>query len=343
MRLQDLEYLLPEHLIAQQPCKQRTDSRLLVVQRDTRTLSDQRFSDLPTLLDPHSVVVINNTRVLPAKFFLRRESGGLIEGLWLSADSDGIWQVLLRGGGRLRAHEVLRFEVSDSAHSVTVVERRGGGAFRLRVDPPAVAEEILERVGVMPLPHYIRRQGRELEPQDRQRYQTVFATQIGAIAAPTAGLHFDQSLMQSLRDVGIQLVEVTLHVGAGTFRPIEAQQLGDHTMHSESYSVSEDAWQVITRAAGDGRDIVAVGTTTTRVLETVVTTQRLMGETDLFIYPPYSFRLVNALITNFHLPRSSLLAMIYAFGTTELMREAYQHAVAQQYRFFSYGDAMLIL
>ncbi len=342
MRAEDLVYELPDELIAHDPVQPRRASRLLLVQKKRRQWSDRRFEDFPDLLRPDDVLVLNNTRVLPAKFYLRRKTGGRIEGLWCGRDDDGTWQVLLRGASRLKIGEALEFEGLPGTHEVVVADRGERGAYRLTVRPESDPAAVLAEVGRTPLPHYIQRNDARDERIDRERYQTVYAREPGAVAAPTAGLHFDTALLETLRSKGVGIVEVTLHVGPGTFQPIESDRTEDHTMHAERYAVEQDAWDAIQQAKSSGQRIVSVGTTSARVLETVAQTGRLSGETDIFIYAPYSFAMVDVLLTNFHLPRSTLLAMIYAFGETDLMRRVYAHAIERRYRFYSYGDAMLI-
>ncbi len=342
MRVDELDYELPAELIAHDPAQPRRASRLLIVDRTHRHWSDRRFEDLPDLLRPDDVLVLNNTRVLPAKFHLRRKTGGRIEGLWCACDEDGTWQVLLRRASRLKIGEVLEFDGRPESYEVVVADRGERGAYRLTVRPESNPAAVLAEVGRTPLPHYIQRKDARNERIDRERYQTVYARESGAVAAPTAGLHFDTALLETLQSKGVGIVEVTLHVGPGTFQPIESDHTEDHTMHAERYAVEQSAWDAIQQAKGGGRRIVSVGTTSARVLETVAQTGRLSGETDIFIYAPYSFATVDVLLTNFHLPRSTLLAMIYALGGTDLMRRAYAHAIEQRYRFYSYGDAMLI-
>ncbi len=342
MRVDELNYQLPDELIALEPAQPRRASRLLVVEKAHQNWSDRRFEDFPDLLRPDDVLVLNNTRVLPAKFYLRRKTGGRIEGLWCGCDDDGTWQVLLRRASRLKTGEVLEFEGRPEAYEVVVADRGERGAYRLTVRPESDPAIVLAEVGLTPLPHYIKREDQRDEAIDRERYQTVYAREPGAVAAPTAGLHFDTALLEALRSKGVGIVEVTLHVGPGTFQPIESDRTEDHTMHAERYAVEPDVWDSIRQAKSGGRRIVSVGTTSARVLETVAQTGRLSGETDIFIYAPYSFAVVDVLLTNFHLPRSTLLAMIYAFGGTDLMRRAYAHCIEQRYRFYSYGDAMLI-
>ncbi len=342
MHTDELDYTLPRELIARHPIPERSASRLLVVDRGQERWTDRSFVELPDLLKPSDVVVRNNTRVLPARFFLRRQTGGRIEGLWTACDADGTWIVLLRGASRLKIGEILHFEGAVDRFEVAVVSKGPRGEYSLSVSPTSDPATVLADVGTTPLPHYIRREDERDEPLDRLRYQTVYAKRDGAVAAPTAGLHFDEALCERMRDKGIEIVEVTLHVGLGTFQPIEVDRLADHPMHSECYDIQTDAWNAVTQARAAGRRIVAVGTTTARALESVASSGRLSGQTDILIYPPYQFKLIDSLITNFHLPRSTLLAMIYAFGGSQLMRRVYAHAIDRQYRFYSYGDAMLI-
>lgn len=341
MRRSELAFVLPPELIAQHPPGQRRESRLLVVDRARGTWTDEGFPALARHLAPPDVLVINNTRVVPARFFLRRASGGRVEALWLRDGADGTWEVLLRGGRSLGISEVLGFEGAEDLRA-EILDRGQRGQHTLRVTPPGPSLEILQRVGCAPLPPYIKRPQRRAQGQDLERYQTVYARRAGAVAAPTAGVHFDEALLQELTNKGVEIVEVTLHVGWGTFAPIEAEELTGHALHAEWMEVLPEAAQVLRRARESGRRLVAVGSTAARVLETLALTGKTTGPTDLFIYPPYRFQWVGALITNFHLPHSTLLALVYAFGGTELIRQAYAHAVGRRYRFYSYGDAMLI-
>jgi len=338
----ELDYDLPQSLIAQRPRACRSASRLLAVNRERHYWEEHAFSELANLLDSDDLLVLNNTRVLPARFFLKRETGGRIEGLWLDTLSGGDWHVVLRGGSRLRIGEVVRFDQRATQYEVTVLEKGERGLFRLGIDPASDHQVILQDVGHAPLPPYIKRSSTSDGTEDIERYQTVFARHAGAVAAPTAGLHFDDELLGCLESKGVQCAEVTLHVGLGTFQPLGVEDLAEHVMHEERYHVEEDQWELIRQARSAGRRIVAVGTTSARTLEAIARTDQISGRTDLFIYPPYIFSMVDALNTNFHLPRSTFLAMIYAFCGTSFMRSVYQHAIDQRYRFFSYGDAMLI-
>ena len=351
--LADLEYELPEGLIAQRPLPDRDASRLLVVDRATGGLSDRRIGELPELLRPDDLLVLNDTKVLPAKFAARRRTGGKIGGLFLEEEEPGTWRVMLEGSRRLRIGESLSIVSGEApgGAKLELVEACGAGLWRVQVDAEGPAEEILGRIGVTPLPPYIHRDKDEpaVETEDRSRYQTVYARRPGAIAAPTAGLHLTDTLLSEIRARGIETTYVTLHVGVGTFRPIDAESVSQHVMHAEWYELDSGTAQAVRQChRGSGR-VIAVGTTGVRVLESAaeLTDRRSVrassGMTDLFIYPPYRFRVVDALLTNFHLPRSTLLALVMALGGVECIRRAYRHAIESGYRFYSYGDAMLIL
>jgi S-adenosylmethionine:tRNA ribosyltransferase-isomerase len=350
VKVSDFDYDLPEALIAQEPLERRDESRLLVLHRGQGT-EHHRFSELPELLRPGDLLVLNNTRVLPARFYCRRETGGRIEGLYLEASEDGTWNVLLRNASRCGSGEVLAFEGHDRQR-LKIVERLGGGTWRVQPLPKADPAELLEAVGIMPLPPYIRRNGED-RPADRQRYQTVYASRAGAVAAPTAGLHFTDELLERLADREIGTAHVTLHVGPGTFAPVKVEDVVDHDMHSETYELTAEAAEAIMAARQAGRRIVAVGTTSVRVLETIAgrhggSLVPAQGSTRLFLYPPATFHIVDALVTNFHLPKSTLLMLVAAlcdpggFAGREMVLSAYREAVEQRYRFYSYGDAMLI-
>ncbi|MCE5326707.1 MAG: tRNA preQ1(34) S-adenosylmethionine ribosyltransferase-isomerase QueA [Planctomycetaceae bacterium] len=349
----DFDYALPAGLIAQFPSPQRGQSRLMVLDRPGGVVSHRTFADLPQFLRRGDVLVVNDTRVLPARFVCRRASGGRIEGLFLHQAPPRQWQVLLKGAGRCKAGETL---VMERAQDVSLILERnlGQGCWLVNGSALEPAAAILARAGTIPLPPYIRRDPQAGDEQDRRRYQTVYAACDGAVAAPTAGLHFTQELLAQLADMGVEQVSVTLHVGVGTFAPVKAERLADHLMHSEWYELSVPAAARLNAARAAGRRIVAVGTTSVRVLETLAARQGSTlaadsGWTDIFIYPPAHFRCVDALITNFHLPRSTLLMLVAAFaspGSTKGVKtilDAYAQAVAEKYRFFSYGDAMLIL
>jgi len=344
----DLDYQLPPELIAQSPADRRDESRLLVVNRVTGELRDEVFSRLSDLLPDGSLLVLNDTKVLPARLRLRRRTGGAVQGLFLHEPEPQVWELMLTGGRRLKPGERLDFE--RGGQQLELIERVGEGTWRARPVPPGPAENILARHGLAPLPPYIHRdrseETAEAVGEDLDRYQTIYARRSGAVAAPTAGLHFTPALMDRLDAAGMSTAFVTLHVGVGTFAPIRVADLAAHPMHSEYYECPPATADAVNAARRSGRPIVAVGTTSVRVLETCADEQGRVaagdGWTNIFIYPPYRYRVVDRLITNFHLPGSTLLALVFALAGRDLMLRAYRHAIAQRYRFFSYGDAMLL-
>ncbi len=355
------DFELPESLIAQEPPAVRGDSRLLVLRRETAAVEHAMFPELPRFLRPGDLLVVNDTRVFPARLLGRRvPSGGAVECLLLErAATDAAraelpaaadprvetWDALMHPGQKLKPGARVRFEADGVRLDGEVLERRfyGRRTVRLAVEQGTVAEAI-DRLGHIPLPPYITRDD---TPADRERYQTVFARDRGSIAAPTAGLHFTEPLLASLAAQGIETARVTLHVGYGTFKPVRVERVDEHTVDPERFTVSEATAEALTRAKREGRRIVAVGTTTTRALESLAVDGAgvvlpATGETRTFIRPGHRFRLVDALITNFHLPRSSLLLLVCALGGTDAVLRAYREAVARGYRFYSYGDAMLV-
>jgi S-adenosylmethionine:tRNA ribosyltransferase-isomerase len=345
--IEDYDYDLPRHLVAQHPLACRSDARLLVVNRATGTLEHYHIRDLPRLLRPRDALVINDTRVIPARLVgTRLQTGGRWEGLFLSADGQGHWRLLAKTRGRLVAGEEIAL-VDDrlrEVFSLRLVLKEPSGAWIGRPLAAGTAVELLERVGRVPLPPYIR--GGEMVEADRQRYQTVYALSPGAVAAPTAGLHFTDELLDELTSAGVRQARVTLHVGLDTFRPVTVCDIGEHAIHSEWCRITPQAVDTIRQSKSAGGRTVAVGTTSVRVLETAARGGQLEafeGPTDLFIRPPYQFRAVDALLTNFHLPRTTLLVLVRTFGGDELMKRAYAEAIREEYRFYSYGDAMLIV
>lgn len=313
--------------------------------RETRAIADRRFTDLPSLLHAGDLLVFNDTRVLPARFALRKSGGGRTEGLFISQDRPGEWRVMLKNVGQ-GVGQTLAFEVMADL-SMTVVEKLSGGEYRVKVSTNEPAEALLGRVGRMPLPPYIRRDKSHdtRDALDRERYQTVFAQSAGAVAAPTAALHFSQELLTELEAAGVQRTFVTLHVGIGTFKPVTVEELAAHAMHAERYTISPSAAEAINTAKRERRRVIAVGTTAARVLESQPAGEPIQpgsAETSIFIYPPYQWRHVDALITNFHLPRSTLIALVAAMVGLDEQRRLYRIAVEERYRFFSYGDATLI-
>ena len=336
LTLDDFDYALPAELIAQFPAPERAASRLLRL--SGATLSDRRFAELPQFLRAGDVLVFNDTRVIKARLYGVKASGGRIEVLVERVTGAHEALAQMRASHAPRPGTRLSFGAAIEAE---VLERRGD-LYLLRFGGSASVFEVLEQHGHLPLPPYITHAG---SAEDEARYQTVYARRPGAVAAPTAGLHFDESMLARLRDMGVQLAWLTLHVGAGTFQPVRVNKLAEHRMHSEYYEIPQGTVEAIARARAAGRAVIAIGTTSLRALESAARTGALAagaGETDLFITPGYRFRVVDRLITNFHLPKSTLLMLVAAFAGMEPMRAAYRHAILQRYRFFSYGDAMLI-
>jgi S-adenosylmethionine:tRNA ribosyltransferase-isomerase len=348
--IEDYDYDLPEELIAQVPAPERDKSRLMVVDRSSGSLTDRHFVDLPVLLLPGDLLVTNNTRVVPARLYGHKESGGRTEILVLEhaneeADKPDARWCLLRSSKRPKKGSRLFF---DEGFSGVVEDLGEDGLIRIFFQGSQSIDSLLEDKGMMPLPPYIRR--KQTDPRselDRERYQTVFAERRGAVAAPTASLHFTESLLARLEEAGISVVHVTLHVGHGTFRPVRTRDVREHRLGYEEYEISPETAQAIEHTKREGRRVIAVGTTVVRTLESVAGPKGEIrsgrGKTDLLITPGFPFKGVDALITNFHLPRSSLLFLVCAFAGLDLVRKAYQEAVARAYRFYSYGDAMLIL
>lgn len=327
MRTDELDYELPEGLIAQRPASPRDSSRLMVVDAATGGISHHIFHDLPSFLRPGDALVLNETKVLPARLAARRPGGGVAELLFLGEIGDGSWEVLARPSRRLKPG----MELSANGNLLRLLEPLGEGRWTVAAgDVPS----LLQRHGRMPLPPYI-----SSTPEAEDEYQTVYARVPGSAAAPTAGLHFTERVLDGATGAGARIEKVTLHVGTGTFSPIRTEDLADHPMHAEHYSMTGEA----ARAVGEASRVFAVGTTATRTLESWATSGQCEGETELFVYPGYRWRAVDALLTNFHLPRSTLLALVMAFAGKDLVREAYEVAVRESYRFYSFGDAMLLL
>jgi S-adenosylmethionine:tRNA ribosyltransferase-isomerase len=335
MRLGDFDYALPPDLIAQTPASQRDSSRLLVVDRAEGAVAHRRFSDIDQYLREGDVMVVNDTRVMPARVRARRGSGGAVEVFLLRPETGGGWEALVRPGRRLKAGEVV---TAEHGERIEIGERLPSGTRRVRGVDDDIAE-IMRRAGEMPLPPYIHR-----APADPERYQTVYAQSVGAVAAPTAGLHFTPELLDRVRGRGVGVVAVTLHVGLGTFKPVTADDITAHRMETEIYVITPEAADAINTRSGR---VVAVGTTAVRTLETAAAEDGRVragsGQTALFLYPGASFRVTDALITNFHLPRSTLLMLVSAFAGHALIMRAYAEAIRERYRFYSFGDAMLIV
>lgn len=335
----DFYYNLPEELIAQTPATPRDSSRLLVYNRATKKIEHRIFHDIVDYLRVGDVLVINDTKVLPARLYAHTEHGGAVEILLLKRQDIDTWEVLVKPGRKCTVGKKL---IVSEELSCTVQAITDSGERIVKFEYDGVFEEILERVGSMPLPPYIKE-----KLKDKNRYQTVYAKYDGSAAAPTAGLHFTPELLQKIRDMGVEIAEVLLHVGLGTFRPVKEDIITDHKMHSEYFEVSEEAANKINAAKRAGRRIIAVGTTSVRTLESATdesgTVIPQKGNTQIFIYPPYKFKCVDALVTNFHLPESTLIMLVAALTGREEILKVYDIAVKEKYRFFSFGDAMLVL
>ena len=346
MELSQFDYDLPAKCIAQRAVEPRDHSRLMVLNRTDGTIQHRRFHNLPDYLESGDVLVLNDTRVMPYHLVGRRASGGKVDGLLIEKIAGDTWRAMFRSRGRLRAGERLQF--FDDRLMAELVSKDEEAIWTVRM-LTADADSLIERFGLAPLPPYIKRTGDNdaaLADYDRERYQTTFARVPGAIAAPTAGMHFTRELLDRIASIGVEIVTVTLHVGLGTFQPIRVEKADQHQMHTESYEVAPQAAESLKSALDEHRRIVAVGTTSVRVLEHCTrdgTIQAETGQTNLFIHPPHEFRAVGTMVTNFHLPRSTLMMLVCAFAGTEAILSAYRTAIAEGYRFYSYGDAMLIL
>jgi S-adenosylmethionine:tRNA ribosyltransferase-isomerase len=342
MRISELDFDLSPDLIASEPLEGRDRSRLLRIDRSSAEYIDSSFSELPALLRPSDVLVLNNTKVFPARLLGKSETGASVEIFLVQELKDASWMALAKPARRLPAGKTINF---GPGFSGLVMDPNSEGQVKISFRSDLPINEAIERYGRTPLPPYIKRD-RDAADTDRERYQTIYASQGGAIAAPTAGLHFTPQIFEQIRQRGIQVVEVTLHVGYGTFEPVKVDDLTQHRVQPERYTLSEEASESLNLAKKDGRRIIAVGTTTTRTLESVIGRfgefQASSGLADLTILPGYRFAAIDGLLTNFHLPKSSLLALVSTFGGHELIMSAYRHAVASGYRFYSYGDCMLI-
>jgi S-adenosylmethionine:tRNA ribosyltransferase-isomerase len=349
MKTQQLNYYLPPELIAQQPPAARTDSRLLVLNRHNGELIDSRFSKIGDFLLPEDCLVLNDTKVLPARFFGRRTSKGKFEGLFVAEDEPGIWQVMLKGARKLTTGQTIYLKDKSQKDfcSAQILDKSRQGVCKLKISATEDTQTVLDKIGYPPLPPYIKRGADANQAAiDKLRYQTVYARHTGAIAAPTAGLHFTDELIEKLKNRQVRFAYITLQIGTGTFKPITTATVEQHKMHNERFSIDEQNTQIINAAKEKGRRIIVVGTTSARTLETVAVNSRVeaaSGATDLFIRPGYKFKIVDVMITNFHLPRSTLLALVAAFAGLDNIMRAYRHAIDKRYRFYSYGDAMLII
>lgn len=340
MNVKDYDYDLPEELIAQDPLEDRSSSRLMVLDRQTGDVEHRHFTDILEYLHPGDCLVINNTKVIPARLFgVKEDTQAKIEVLLLKRKENDIWETLVKPGKKAKPGTKLVFGDGLLTAEVVDVVEEGNRLIQFHYD--GIFEEILDQLGQMPLPPYITHQ-----LKDKNRYQTVYAKYDGSAAAPTAGLHFTKELLQKVKDMGVDIAEVTLHVGLGTFRPVKVENVLDHHMHSEFYMVSQEAADKINRAKESGHRVIAVGTTSTRTLEAAADENGRLhatsGWTEIFIYPGYQFKVIDALITNFHLPQSTLVMLVSALAGREHVLHAYEIAVKERYRFFSFGDAMLI-
>jgi S-adenosylmethionine:tRNA ribosyltransferase-isomerase len=349
-RLDAYDYPLPPELIAHHPAERRDASRLMLLDRAEGTVRHGRFTDLVTRLRPGDALILNETRVVNAKLRgFRTATGGAWEGLFLRAEPDGRWVLIGQTRGRLQTGERVTLTppdpASDARLNLVLLERREGGAWLVQPESDEPFLTLLDRFGTVPLPPYIERSG--TLPEDIERYQTSYARNPGSVAAPTAGLHFTPELLEQIRRRGVEIGYVTLHVGMGTFRPVSAERLADHEMHSEWCELPAETADLIRRTKAAGGRVVAVGTTSVRTLESAALhcedeLRTWSGDTNLFIRPPFAFRVVNAMLTNFHLPKSTLIVLVCTFAGYDLTMQAYRSAVEERYRFFSYGDAMFI-
>ena len=340
MKVTDFDYELPEELIAQDPLEKRSNSRLMVLDKNTGKISHQHFYDIKNYLRAGDCLVINNTRVIPARLYgARVGSGGKVEILLLKRKSDNIWECLVKPGKKARPGMEISFGEGLLMGRIIDIVDEGNRLIEFSYD--GIFEEILDKLGEMPLPPYITHR-----LEDRDRYQTVYAKYDGSAAAPTAGLHFTPELLSEIRAMGVKVAEVTLHVGLGTFRPVKEEEVLDHHMHSEYYEISQEACDIINETKANGGRVISVGTTSTRTLESAAEMGKPLapksGWTEIFIYPGYEFKVIDGLITNFHLPQSTLIMLVSALAGREHVLYAYELAVKERYRFFSFGDAMLI-
>lgn len=348
MDVELFDFDLPEHLIAQSPLANRTDSRLLTLDRHSGGIGHRRFTDLADMLNPGDTLVLNDTRVMPARLIgTKPDTGAKAELLLLNPLGNDLWETLAKPGKKLRAGATIHFGAAGPGGrpelSARIVEEKEMGGRVVQFSYEGIFQEVLDRLGQMPLPPYIKN-----ELADRERYQTVYAKHPGSAAAPTAGLHFTEQLLDDIRNKGVQIAYVTLHVGLGTFRPVSADKVEDHRMHAEYYSISEETAELVNRTKQSGGRVIAVGTTSCRTLEASAgkfpdgKLRKDEGWTDIFIYPGYSFRVIDGLITNFHLPKSTLMMLVSAFAGRDLVMRAYREAIEREYRFFSFGDAMFL-
>ena len=339
MKVSDFNYELPEELIAQVPLEKRDKSRLMVLDREKQTIEHKTFKDIIDYLEPGDCLVRNNTKVIPARIYGKKETGAQVEFLLLNNIEGDIWESIVRPGNKLHVGTKVIF--GDGLLTADILEIMPGGTRKVEFHYKGIFNEILDKIGLMPLPPYIHE-----ELKDNDRYQTVYAKYEGSAAAPTAGLHFTPELLQKIQDKGVKIANVTLHVGIGTFRPVKEDEVEKHQMHSEHYYIKKEDVEKINQTKKEGKRVIAVGTTSCRVLETIADENGMVketeGDTQIFIYPGYKFKCLDGLITNFHLPQSTLLMLVSALAGKDYIMKAYNEAVKEKYRFFSFGDAMFI-
>ena len=340
MKVADFDYELPEELIAQTPIKKRDESRLMVLNRKNQTIEHKVFKDIINYLKPGDVLVRNNTKVIPARLYGKKETGANVEFLLLNNIENDIWEAIVRPGNKLHVGTKVIF--GDGILEAKILEIMPGGTRKVEFKYEGIFNEILDKIGLMPLPPYIHETLKE-----KDRYQTVYAKYEGSAAAPTAGLHFTPELLEKIKEKGVEIANVTLHVGIGTFRPVKEDTVEAHKMHSEHFYIKQEDVEKINKAKQEGRRVIAVGTTSCRVLESIANektgmVKQIEDDTEIFIYPGYKFKCIDGLITNFHLPQSTLLMLVSALAGKEYIMKAYKEAVKEKYRFFSFGDAMFI-
>ncbi len=343
MKISEFDFELPENLIAQNPLEKRADSRMIVANRAEKTLNDRHFYDFPDFLREDDLIVLNNTKVFPARVFGKSETGAKIELFLVRETENQIWETLARPARRLKNGKKIFFNENLSAE---VLDKNEEGRVFVKFESNGDFNQILDEIGQTPLPPYIKREDTNLD-KDRERYQTVFAKLRGAIAAPTAGLHFTPQILDEIKNRGISITEITLHVGYGTFEPVRVEDLSEHKVMPERCEISEETAEILNKAKAENRRIIAIGTTTTRALESSINQARKIVaanfSADLTITPGYKFKIIGGLLTNFHLPQSSLLVLVSTFGGYDFIMNTYRHAVESRYRFYSYGDCMLIV
>lgn len=346
MNISEFDYELPEKLIAQMPADKRQNSKMLVLDKKNKTIEHKHFFDIVDYIEPNSILVLNNTKVLPARLYGTKDTGAKIEVFLLESKENKNWSCLIKPSKRVKPDTIITISNELKVRPIKRLEDDGEWLVELIYDGELF--DILHKVGNIPLPPYIERKLKadELKQFDMERYQTVYAKDEGSVAAPTAGLHFTEEILQKLKDKGVEIAYVTLNVGLGTFRPVKCENILEHKMHSETFEITQDAADKINQAKANGKKLVAVGTTTVRTLETAFQKygciQACHDNSELFIYPPYEFKVVDNLITNFHLPKSTLLMLVSALASKEFIFKAYNEAIKNEYRFFSYGDCMLI-